>query len=439
MEEKEKIISCAIYTRKSTSEGLEKEFTTLDAQRESAENYIKSQKALGWQTLTEKYDDGGYTGADTNRPALQKLIEDIKIGKINCVVVYKVDRLSRSLLDFTRLLEFFDEYKVTFVSVTQHFNTDSSMGRLTLNILLSFAQFEREMISERTRDKIGAARKKGKWTGGMVPLGYDIDKTTHKLVINEQEAKIVKKIFNTYLEVKSILITTQLINEAGYTCKKFISENSSRIFGGKVFHKNKIHKIIMNPLYAGKVKYKGNAYPGEHKEIIDEATFQKVQDQIAYNRVDRKIKHNSKCYGLLSQLLRCKHCDCVMFHTYSSKNQLKQYRYYVCIKAQKLGYTVCPTRSVRAPEIENAVVASLSKIEINNNALLEEKYKRILPKLFAIWDNSSANEKRYLLKQLFTSIDYTVETGALGFNFNEKGVYELYRELCEEKKDANRS
>ena len=179
----EKKIKCAIYTRKSTNEGLEKDFTTLDAQRESAENYIKSQKDAGWTIIREKYNDGGYTGANTERPALKKLLDDIRAGKIDCVVVYKVDRLSRSLLDFTKLLEFFDQNSVTFVSVTQHFNTQSSMGRLTLNILLSFAQFEREMISERTKDKMGAARKKGKWVGGQPILGYDLDRENHKIII----------------------------------------------------------------------------------------------------------------------------------------------------------------------------------------------------------------------------------------------------------------
>ena len=185
---------CAIYTRVSTSEGLEKEFTSLDNQRESAESYIQSQKSQGWIALPDRYDDGGYTGANTDRPALQKLISYIKEAKINCVVVYKVDRLSRSLLDFSKLLEFFDQSKVTFVSVTQHFNTNSSMGRLTLNILLSFAQFEREIISERTRDKMGAARKKGKWIGGCVPFGYNLNKETHKLIVNPKEAEIVKEL-----------------------------------------------------------------------------------------------------------------------------------------------------------------------------------------------------------------------------------------------------
>ncbi|MDD5681683.1 MAG: recombinase family protein, partial [Candidatus Omnitrophica bacterium] len=173
---------CAIYTRKSTSEGLDQDFTTLDNQREAAENFINSQKNEGWIILPEKYDDGGYTGANTERPALQKLIADIKEGKINCVIVYKVDRLSRSLLDFVQLLELFEKHNVVFVSVTQAFNTNNSMGRLTLNILLSFAQFEREIISERVKDKMGAARKKGKWLGGPPILGYDIDRANHKLV-----------------------------------------------------------------------------------------------------------------------------------------------------------------------------------------------------------------------------------------------------------------
>src|SRR3989338_6112130 len=190
-----KRIHCAIYTRKSTSEGLEQEFTSLDAQREACVSYVASQKNEGWIALPDIYDDGGFTGANMDRPAVQKLISDIKDGKIDCVVVYKVDRLSRSLLDFSKLLEFFDKHNVTFVSITQQFNTNSSMGRLTLNILLSFAQFEREIISERTRDKMAAARKKGRWVGGRHVLGYDLDPETKKLTVNEDESALVKKIF----------------------------------------------------------------------------------------------------------------------------------------------------------------------------------------------------------------------------------------------------
>lgn len=424
-----KPIYCAIYTRKSTSEGLDQEFTTLDAQRESAESYIKSQKSQGWVTLSDRYNDGGFTGADTNRPALQQLINDIKLGKINCVVVYKVDRLSRSLLDFTKLLEFFDDYKVTFVSVTQHFQTDSSMGRLTLNILLSFAQFEREMISERTRDKMGAARKKGKWIGGTPPLGYDIDKEKHKLVVNEQEAKIVRKIYNLYLESSSILNTTLLLNEQGYTCKKYISQTGRTVGGGK-FDKNTVHRLLMNPIFMGKVKYHGVLYNGEHEAVVTPELFEKVQERIKHNRHDRKIRKNAQCFGLLSQVLRCKACDCIMIHTYTYKKKAVKYRYYVCIKAQKLGYATCPTRSVNANDIEKVVIKHLPQIEIKKNPALLDKYKKIVPKILSIWETLVPDEKRKIIRKLFTSIDYTAETDSLGFNLNEKGIYELYGEIC---------
>jgi site-specific DNA recombinase len=214
-----KRIYCAIYTRKSTTEGLDQDFTSLDAQRESAESYINSQKHEGWVALQGQYDDGGFTGANIDRPALQKLLSDIKAGGINCVVVYKVDRLSRSLMDFAHLLEFFDKYNVTFVSVTQAFNTNTSMGRLTLNILLSFAQFEREIISERTKDKMAAARKKGQWLGGRPPFGYDVEKDGKKLLINQDEANIVREIFKLYLEGNSLLKVALILNEKGLSLR----------------------------------------------------------------------------------------------------------------------------------------------------------------------------------------------------------------------------
>ena len=262
-----KINNCAIYTRKSVSDGLERDFTTLDAQRESCESYIASQKNEGWICLPEEYDDGGFTGANTDRPALQRLMADIKTNKVNCVVVYKVDRLSRSLLDFSELLSVFEEYGVTFVSVTQHFNTQNSMGRLTLNILLSFAQFEREIISERTRDKMGAAKKKGKWIGGRPSLGYNIDKEKHKLVINPKEAELVRKIFNSYIEKRSLLSVTMIMNDLSYTTKRHTSETGKK-FGGIQFRSNGIQRILTNPLFIGKVLYQGEIYPGEHEAIV---------------------------------------------------------------------------------------------------------------------------------------------------------------------------
>lgn len=423
----DKTVYCAIYTRKSTNEGLEKDFTTLDAQRESAENYIKSQKSTGWTILRTKYNDGGFTGANTERPALKRLLEDIREGKINCVVVYKVDRLSRSLLDFTKLLEFFDQHNVTFVSVTQHFNTQSSMGRLTLNILLSFAQFEREMISERTKDKMGSARKKGKWVGGQPLLGYDLDRENRRIVINEQESKLVKKIFDIYLKENSMLKTMGILNEEGFTTKKYIAK-SGRVTGGKPFVKNNIQLTLNNPIYTGRVFYEKKMYEAEHETIIPIALFDKVQERIAYNRVNRKIRKNAQCSGLLSQLIRCKACNSPMFHSYSVKDKVKKYRYYVCVNAQKKGYAVCPTRSVNAQEMEETVYRLLPKVEIQCS-LLAERYRCVLEKIREVWESLIANEKHRILKHLFKEIDYNGETGALGMTVNEKGIEELYEEF----------
>ncbi len=373
MNEPKKKIYCAIYTRKSTSEGLDQDFTSLDAQRESAENYIASQKSEGWIMLPTLYDDGGYTGANIDRPALQKLMSDIKNGGINCVVVYKVDRLSRSLLDFTHLLEFFEKHNVAFVSVTQAFNTNTSMGRLTLNILLSFAQFEREIISERTKDKMGAARKKGRWVGGIPILGYDLDRMNHKLVINPKEVEIVREIFDIYIKEKSLLRTAMLMNEKGYRRKTYVT-SEGKAMGGQKFQTTTVQYILKNITYTGKIKYAGEIYPGLHKSIISDGIFQKVQEILANNRVRGEKTRNTKNIALLSDILRCNACSKVMFHTYTMRGKYK-YRYYVCQSAQKQGLKSCPNRSVNAQQIENAVIASLIKIasdsELRKEALAD--------------------------------------------------------------------
>jgi len=306
--EAKKRIYCAIYTRKSTSEGLDQEFTSLDAQRESAENYINSQKHEGWVALQRQYDDGGFTGANTDRPALQKLLSDIKAGGINCVIVYKVDRLSRSLMDFVQLLEFFDKNNVTFVSVTQAFNTNTSMGRLTLNILLSFAQFEREIISERTKDKMAAARKRGQWLGGRPPLGYTREKDGKKLLINENEAKIVREMFELYLKGNSLLKVANILNEEGYRSRAG-KQKDGRSYGGFKFGVTQIQQVIKNVVYLGKVSYAGQIYAGQQEAFIDEDTFKKAQEKLKQNRVERKVLKNTECTGLLTHLLRCNTCN----------------------------------------------------------------------------------------------------------------------------------
>ena len=267
-------LRCAIYTRKSSEEGLDMEFNSLDAQREACEAYIASQKAEGWVCLRDKYDDGGFSGGTLERPALKDLIADIEDGLIDIVVVYKIDRLSRALMDFSKLVEIFDKHGVTFVSVTQSFNTTTSMGRLTLNILLSFAQFEREVIGERIRDKVAASRKKGIWMGGPVPLGYNVK--DRKLIVDPAEAETVRTIFTLYARSSS---TAEVIRELD--ARAILTKT------GRPYDKTSLLKTLHNKVYRGLAVHKGTAYPGEHDAIIDETLWDEVHEVIANNRVKR--------------------------------------------------------------------------------------------------------------------------------------------------------
>ena len=361
---KKKLINCAIYTRVSTNDGMDQEFTSLDAQREAAESYITSQKSEGLIILKEKYNDAGFSGATTERPALQKLIAEIKSGKIGCVVVYKVDRLSRSLLDFSKLLEFFDQNNIVFISVTQHFNTNTSMGRLTLNILLSFSQFEREIISERTRDKMAAARKKGQWMGGRPALGYNLDKEKHKIVINEAEAKIIREMFDLYIKERSLLSVAKILNKKGYRTKSYIRKGKPS--GNIPLKATNIQLTLRNMLYIGKINYKGKqVFQGQHKAIVSEETFNKAQAILDGNRREIKVIPR-KNTGLLSQLLRCKHCDSSMVYSYTKKKTYK-YLYYFCLNAQKRSYADCPTKTIHALKIEKQVISCLREIATDKN------------------------------------------------------------------------
>ena len=349
-------IRCAIYTRKSSEEGLEQEFNSLDAQREAGEAYIASQKSEGWVYLPDRYDDGGFTGGNTDRPALARLLADVAAGKVDCVVVYKVDRLSRSLMDFAGLISLFDKHKVSFVSVTQNFDTTSSMGRLTLNILLSFAQFEREIIGERIRDKIAAQRRKGKWTGGIPVLGYDVDRSaaSPKLVINAKEAERVRKIFGLYLKLGSLLPVVQELQSRGWLNKAWTTR-SGKPKGGKVFDKCSLYGLLTNPIYVGKVKHKDELFDGEHEAIIPPEKFRKVQALLQRNGRTGGIEVRNRYGALLKQLLYCKACGRAMVHTFTGRGS-KRYRYYTCTNAIKSGRAACPSRSLPAGEIEKVVV-----------------------------------------------------------------------------------
>ena len=308
-EEAVRPVRCAIYTRKSTEDGLEQEFNSLDAQRESGEAYIASQKAAGWVLLPDLYDDGGFSGGNLERPAMDRLLVDIEAGKIDCVVVYKVDRLSRSLIDFARIMEVFDRHHVSFVSVTQHFNTTHSMGRLTLNILLSFAQFEREIIGERIRDKIAAQRRKGKWAGGVPVLGYDIDRTnpSPKLIINAVEAARVRQIFELYLEHGALLPVVQDLVRRGWVNKQRKTMRGT-IVGGRSFDKPSLHALLTNPVYIGKIVHKTDVFDGEHPAIVAPEVFKKVADLLRHNRVAPGHPVRNKYGALLRGILHCQSC-----------------------------------------------------------------------------------------------------------------------------------
>lgn len=353
-------IRCAIYTRKSTEEGLEQEFNSLDAQREAGEAFIASQKAEGWVALPERYDDGGFTGANIERPALKRLMADVETGRIDCIVVYKVDRLSRSLLDFARLMETFEKYRISFVSVTQQFNTTHSMGRLTLNILLSFAQFEREIISERTRDKIAAARRKGKWSGGMPVLGYDLTKDS-KLQVNAEEAERVRAIFKLYIEKQSLIRTAEELANRGWRAKQWTTrKGTSR--GGRPFDKGSLRQLLTTVTYLGKVKYKDEVHAGEQEAIVDESLWQRANQMLRANSRSGGMYIRNKYGALLKGLLFCKPCGLAMGHSYTQKNNGVGYRYYICYTAQKKGWHTCPSKSLPAEQIERFVVEQIKVI-----------------------------------------------------------------------------
>jgi site-specific DNA recombinase len=368
-------IRCAIYTRKSSEEGLAQEFNSLDAQREAAEAYIASQKAEGWVCLLERYDDGGFTGGNIERPALKRLLTDIDAGKIDCVVVYKVDRLSRSLMDFARIMETFDRQKVSFVSVTQHFNTTHSMGRLTLNILLSFAQFEREIIGERIRDKIAASRAKGKWTGGTPILGYDVDRSgpSPKLVVNPTEALRVREMFDLYLERGSLISTAQELQRRDWRTKVWTTR-SGDTKGGEPFDKCRLHNLLTNVLCVGKIRHQKDVFPGEHEAIVPEGQFLRVQALLLKNRNSGDPELRNRHGALLRRLLYCKTCQKAMVHTFASRGS-KRYRYYTCAAVIKNGRRNCRTPSLPLAEIEWAVVEQIAAIG-QDAGLLEEVFKQ---------------------------------------------------------------
>jgi DNA invertase Pin-like site-specific DNA recombinase len=349
------IMRCAIYTRKSSEEGLEQSFNSLDAQREACDAFILSQKQEGWRAVATRYDDGGYSGGSMERPALKRLLEDIEARKVNIIVVYKVDRLTRSLADFAKIVEALDARGVSFVSVTQQFNTTSSMGRLTLNILLSFAQFEREVTGERIRDKIAASKKKGMWMGGPVPLGYDLD--GRKLSPSPKEAERVAAIFSLYLKVGCVSKLAAQLDRDKVRSKAWTTRAGARLGGGR-FARGALYALLRNRLYVGEIRHREHWYPGEHKGIVDRGLWNKVQAQLDRNLKTRRQRARQQASSLLTGLIEDAAGN--RFTPSFTIKRGRRYRYYVSQQAIKNpGASSTATTRFPASELEEQVVVKI--------------------------------------------------------------------------------
>lgn len=438
MTEIKKRIRCAIYTRKSTDEGLDMEFNSLDAQREAGESYIHAQRHEGWTLVPTYYDDGGFSGGSMERPALKSLMADIAKSLIDIVVVYKVDRLSRSLADFAKLIELFEKHQVCFVSVTQQFNTTSSMGRLTLNILLSFAQFEREVIGERIRDKVAASKKKGMWMGGVVPIGYDA--VDRKLVINETEARVVRSIFERFVAVGSTTLLVKELREKGHCTKRFISK-PGRSCGGKPMTKGFLYKLLHNRVYLGEIEHRGKIYQGQHKAIIDSALWDKAHGIMAENPRKRGNRVRCKTPALLVGLACCGGCGSSMTPTHTKKINGRLYRYYKPHASMQGDCENCPISSIPAGQMEDAVVAQLQTLlqapemmvrvwraaQQEGHKISEHEVGKALRHVHEIWPELFPAEQARLLRLLIHKI--IVHADRMDIRIRAEGMHSLIQDM----------
>ncbi|WP_272011147.1 recombinase family protein [Roseovarius sp. ZX-A-9] len=419
-------LRCAVYTRKSSEEGLEQEFNSLDAQREACEAYIASQRSEGWVLVRDQYDDGGISGGTLERPGLKRLLDDVEDGLVDVVVVYKIDRLSRSLMDFSKLVEVFDRNGVTFVSVTQSFNTTTSMGRLTLNILLSFAQFEREVTAERIRDKFAASRKKGMWMGGVPPLGYEVK--DRKLVIKEADAANVRWVFNRFLEIGSC---TELARK--------VAKRGIRTPRGNRIDKKYLYRLLNNRAYIGEAVHKGDSYPGEHDGIIDKEVWDKVHAILSESPRKRAARTRADTPALLKGLLYGP--DGAAFSPTHTRKGGKLYRYYVSQSVLKHGAGSCPVGRVPAGKIEAAVIDQLRAVfrqpeivagtwkatHAQDGEITEADARDALIRLDPLWDELFPAEQARIAALLIERID--VGTDGLNVRLRMDGLTGLAREM----------
>ena len=429
---------CAIYTRKSSEEGLDMAFNSLDAQREACEAYVTSQKAEGWSAIREGYDDGGFSGGTLERPGLMRLIQDVEAGLIDVIVVYKIDRLSRSLMDFAKLVEIFDRNDVTFVSVTQSFNTTTSMGRLTLNILLSFAQFEREVIGERIRDKFAASRKRGMWMGGVVPMGYDV--RDRKLVVNEAEAATIRMIFERFIAIGSATTLAKALIAEGVRNKR-----------GNPIDKGFLYKLINNRVYLGEAVHKGTAYPGEHAAIIDRDLWDKAHSILQQSPRLRASNTRSQTPALLKGIIFSE-TGAAMTPTATRKGT-RLYRYYTSmdlIRGRASGEATGPQRlpagmvedavvgeirrMIRAPEIAARTIEAFRQ---DDQAIDEQEIVAALGEFDRLWASLFPAEQARIVHLLVERV--TVGMNGISIDLRKDGLGSVVRDMITPRHEEARA
>jgi DNA invertase Pin-like site-specific DNA recombinase len=422
-------LRCAVYTRKSSEEGLDQEFNSLDAQRDACEAYIASQKAEGWWLLRDRYDDGGISGATLERPALKRLMADIEAGRVDIVVVYKIDRLSRALMDFAKLVEVFDRNNVTFVSVTQSFNTTTSMGRLTLNILLSFAQFEREVIGERIRDKFRASRSRGMWMGGHPPLGYQVK--DRKLIVNEAEAATVRMIFERFVKIGSATTLARALADEGVRTKL-----------GRAIDRGYLYLLLNNRTYIGEVAHKGTAFPGEHQPIISRELWDKAHSILQESPRKRAANTRGRDTPALLRGLLFGPNGLAFTPTYTRRGK-RLYRYYVSTGVIKRGPEACSIRRVPAAEVENVVIDQVrilvqtpeiivrtwKQARQQDRGITEDEVRAALFDLSALWDELFPAEQARIVQLLVERVD--IQPDGLNITLRSQGLASLANELRE--------
>jgi len=425
-------LRCAVYTRKSTEEGLDQAYNSIDAQRDAGHAFIASQRAEGWIPVADDYDDPAYSGGNMDRPALKRLLADIEAGKLDIVVVYKIDRLSRSLADFARMVEIFDRHGVSFSAVTQQINSATSMGRLMLNVLLSFAQFEREVTGERIRDKIAASKRKGLWMGGIPPLGYNVE--NRRLVVNEPEAATVRYLFRTFVQFGSSTLMVPDLRRLGLRSKSWTTQDN-RVRDGKPIDKSLIYKVLSNRTYLGELRHKELWYPGEHAPIIERKLWDQVQAILATNCRHRGNTTRAQVPSLLKGLIFT--ADGRAMTPHHTRKNGRLYRYYVSTRDQKEGPGASGVRMLPAGEVEEAVLAQVrgllkapemvmavwGEAEKLDDSLDEAQVTVALVRIEAVWEQLFPAEQTRLLRLLVDRV--TVTPDNLRVTFKPTGIEQL--------------